>query len=183
MRLSEFFTFDEAGHSQTARRLGIDNTPPKQLHPSLAHVATGLLDPVRRKVGHPVTVSSWYRSPALERVLCGSSFLKRCKRLNIQPDETAWGDYLARKQHPKGEAFDLEIPGIPNYELALWIQQNLRFDQLILEFHERGKPGSGWVHASLSRGRNRNQVLTIGKGFAHQGLPDYGPLTHPKLLT
>ena len=39
--------------------------------------------------------------------------------------------------------------------------QNLEFDQLILEFYQKGKPSSGWVHCSYkTNGENRQKVMT-----------------------
>ena len=37
-------------------------------------------------------------------------------------------------QHAKGQAADFEIAGTDNAELFDWIQNNVDFDQLILEF-------------------------------------------------
>jgi len=64
---------------------------------------------------------------------------------------------------------------VSNWELAKWIQSELDFDQLILEFYKKGDPHSGWVHCSYSRfGNNRRQQLTalkIGRGVKYeQGL-------------
>jgi zinc D-Ala-D-Ala carboxypeptidase len=70
----------------------------------------------------------------------------------------------ATSQHCKGEAVDMEVPGVPNYELAKWIQDNLEFDQLILEFYTSGIPDSGWVHCSYKHGGpQRNSVLTAAR--------------------
>jgi zinc D-Ala-D-Ala carboxypeptidase len=73
-----------------------------------------------------------------------------------------------------GRPADIEIPGIPNAELAEWIKDNLEFNQLILEFYTPGVPDSGWVHVSYIPEANRNQVLTAtkkdGKTVYLQGL-------------
>ena len=61
-----------------------------------------------------------------------------------------------------------------NLQVALWIQNNCDFDQLILEFwkKEDNDPNSGWVHCSYVDGSNRKQVLTYdGKSYTN-GLPD-----------
>lgn len=51
-------------------------------------------------------------------------------------------------QHPRGQAADLQIPGQPNkhYEMAKWIQDNVPFDQLLIERNSSGT----WVHVSYS---------------------------------
>ena len=67
-----------------------------------------------------------------------------------------------------GQAVDFEIPGIANFDLAKWIEANLSFDQLILEFHRHGEPGTGWVHCSyVGDMTNARSILTSpdGKDF------------------
>jgi zinc D-Ala-D-Ala carboxypeptidase len=66
-------------------------------------------------------------------------------------------------QHCKGEAVDIECPGTSNYDVAKWIEDNLDFDQLILEFITLGIPDSGWVHVSYKSEGNRKQSLTAMK--------------------
>jgi hypothetical protein len=64
----------------------------------------------------------------------------------------------------RGEAADIEVPTVSNFDLARWIESNLAgtFDQLILEMYTPGQPNSGWVHCSVSPGRQpRGQVLTF----------------------
>jgi zinc D-Ala-D-Ala carboxypeptidase len=58
--------------------------------------------------------------------------------------------------------------------VAEWIQNNLEYDQLILEFYTLGIPDSGWVHVSYIPEGNRKQSLTAvrqdGKTVYLQGL-------------
>jgi len=64
-----------------------------------------------------------------------------------------------RSQHTTGEAVDFEVPGISNREVALWVKENCKFDQLILEFYKEGDPSSGWVHCSyVIEGENRKSA-------------------------
>ena len=73
-------------------------------------------------------------------------------------------DSSSKSQHTKGEAADIEIPGVSNKELAEYIRDNLGFDQLILEFYNGVDPQSGWVHVSyVDDNSNRKQTLTINK--------------------
>ena len=60
-------------------------------------------------------------------------------------------------------AVDMEVPGVPNAELAQWIVDNLEFTQVILEFYTPGVPDSGWVHASYVPEDLKRQVLTATK--------------------
>ena len=57
--------------------------------------------------------------------------------------------------------------------MALWIKNNLDFDQLILEYADNLQKdiNSGWVHISYkANGQNRHQVLTINKSGTRVGL-------------
>ncbi len=65
--------------------------------------------------------------------------------------------------HCKGQAADIEVPGVANYDLAKWIADNLDYDQLILEFYTPGIPDSGWVHVSYTGKNHRKQSLTATK--------------------
>ena len=56
-------------------------------------------------------------------------------------------------------AADFEIPGVDNRELALYIKNELTYDQLILEFYKDNEPTSGWIHCSYSTDHNRGQSL------------------------
>ena len=148
MNLSPHFTLAEATKSQTAERLGIDNDPPEDVIARMRLVAENILEPVRANYGRPVIVNSFYRCLDLNREIGSKD----------------------NSQHVTGEAVDLEVPGIPNAEVAQWVRDNLVFDQCILEFYTPGKPASGWVHVSYSQAIARKQCLTINAGGTQQGL-------------
>jgi hypothetical protein len=60
----------------------------------------------------------------------------------------------------KGEAMDLDADvynKVTNAEIFHYIKDNLEFDQLIWEFGTKENPD--WVHVSLSKSNNRNQIL------------------------
>lgn len=148
MRLSPHFTLAEMTKSQVALRRNIRNVPGKREIENLRRLAQNVLEPVRAKFGRPFSPSSGYRSAALNAVV-GSK---------------------PSSQHVRGEAVDFEIAGGPNPELAEWIRDHLAFDQLILEFHQRDEPASGWVHVSLKEKHNRGQALTINCNGVWAGL-------------
>ena len=59
------------------------------------------------------------------------------------------------------DSSDIEIYGVSNYDLAKYIENNLNFDQLILECWDGIQPNSGWVHVSyVNDVANRKDVLT-----------------------
>lgn len=141
MKLSKHFSLWEFTASQTATRLGIDNTPTDEHLDNLIQLCQFVLEPIREQFG-PVHVSSGYRSPQLNVAVGGST----------------------TSQHCNGQAADIEIPGLDNCDLANWIANNLDFDQLILEFHNHQKgPNDGWVHVSYTSRGMRKSVLTAIK--------------------
>ncbi len=140
VRLSQNFTLQEFTKSQTATRKGIDNTPGEIHLEAAKHLFENVVQKVRDNFG-PTVINSGYRGPDLNYAIGGSN----------------------TSQHCKGEAVDIECPGTPNYDVAKWIEDNLDFDQLILEFYTPGIPDSGWVHVSYKVEVNRKSVLTAMK--------------------
>ena len=152
MKLTENFSLNELTKSQTAERKGIDNTPSAEHQENLKSLCEMILQPIRDHFGQVVSVSSGYRSPEL-CVAIGSS---------------------TKSQHAKGEASDFEIFGISNKELADYIDQNLDYDQLILEYWKgEDEPNSGWVHCSYTNGNNRKQYL---RAYKENGSTKYEPV-------
>ena len=141
MKLSKNFTLSELTKSQTAVRKNIKNEPSTAHVENLIHLAETVLQPIRDHFGKPLVISSGYRSPELCDAIGSSS----------------------KSQHARGEAADFEIMGVDNMQLAMWINKNTDFDQLILEFYEPGDPNSGWVHCSAVREGSRAQVLKASK--------------------
>ena len=150
MQLSKNFSLSEMEKSSTGIRLGINNKAGSGEIKNLTDLCYEVLEPVRAKFDKPIIITSGYRSPEL------------CEAIGSK----------ATSQHAKGQAVDFEIAGVSNLQVALWIQNNCDFDQLILEFWKEGEPNSGWVHCSYKDGSNRKQVLTYsGKEFKN-GLPE-----------
>ena len=141
MQLSLNFSLGELTKSQTATRKGIDNTPSPEHQENLKLLCESVLQPVRDHFGKVVTISSGYRSPEL------------C---------TAIGSKIT-SQHAKGQAADFEIFGVSNKALADYINSELHYDQLILEYWNESDPNSGWVHCSFAEGKNRKQYLKAYK--------------------
>lgn len=139
-----YFTLEELCQSQTATRLGLDNTPTPDVQKSLEALVENILDPLRTLIGRPITISSGYRSPKVNKAVGGSP----------------------TSQHVLGEAADINCHAIGTRELFNRIKSSpLPFDQLIFE--------GTWVHISFGL-KNRRQVLyakfTNGKAtyFTHE---------------
>lgn len=66
-----YFTFTEFERSATAYRLAIDNPIPEWAKRNIAELVDGVLDPLREAWGRPLTVTSGYRCPELNRAVGG----------------------------------------------------------------------------------------------------------------
>ena len=149
MHLSKNFSLEEMERSHTAQRMGIKNKAGSGEIKNLTDLCYNVLEPCRAKFEKPIRISSGYRSEEL-CVAIGSK---------------------KTSQHALGMAVDMEIPSESNLKVALWLQNNVDFDQLILEYYT-GEANSGWIHVSFHEGNNRKQVLTFdGKSYTN-GLPD-----------
>ncbi len=102
MQLSKNFWLAEFTQSQVATRLGISNNPNPHEIAALRQLAENVLQPIRDHFGKPVVINSGFRSPRVNHQIGGA----------------------ASSQHTRGEAADIEIPGVSNLELAKWIRDN-----------------------------------------------------------
>jgi zinc D-Ala-D-Ala carboxypeptidase len=141
MNLTKNFTLSEMTKSETALRFDMDNSPDQKAISNLQALAFHVLQPVRDHYGKGVKVNSGFRHPEVNAKVGGSKTSDHCK----------------------GMAADIEIPGVPNAELAEWIRGNLKYTQLILEFFTPGVPDSGWVHVSYDPANLKKQDLTAVK--------------------
>lgn len=141
MNLTKNFTLSEMVKSDTALRHDMDNTPGEAEIENLKRLCEQVLQPVRDHFKTGVKVNSGFRHPEVNAKVGGSKTSDHCK----------------------GQAADIEIPGIPNADLAVWIMENLTYTQLILEFYTPGVPDSGWVHVSYDPANLKKENLTATK--------------------
>lgn len=128
------FTIGEMVFSQTAIRLGIDNTPPAYAVANM-HLLFATLEQVRALTGKPVSISSGYRCAALNAAIKGAG----------------------NSAHLTGQAADINCPGMTPKALAIAIRDSdIAFDQLIFE--------GSWVHIALAGGKSPREVLTAHFG-------------------
>ncbi len=140
--ISKNITYAEAFKSQQAVRLKIKNTTDDpEILKNMKHVSDNVFEKIRAHFGVPIGISSFYRSPELNKAIKGSS----------------------SSQHMTGEAIDIDgdiFGKITNKQIYDYVKDNLDFDQLIWEFGNDKNPA--WVHVSLKRvGKNRKQILRI----------------------
>ena len=147
--ISKHISDREGVYSTTATRRGIDNTPDKEHLDNMKLLAEKIFEPLRKWVGGPIRINSFYRGPELNKAIGGSS----------------------KSQHCKGQAMDIDDTGChkTNAEMYAWIKDNVDFDQMIWEFGDDENPN--WVHVSyVSPEENRNRCL---KAYKEDGKTKY----------
>jgi len=137
-KISKHVSYAEGIKSNTAMRLNIDNSPGEYHLSNMVGIAEKVFEPLRKWVGGPIKINSFYRSVALNKAIGGSS----------------------RSQHCEGRAIDIDdtFGHKTNAEMFEWIKSNLDFDQMIWEFGNDDNPD--WVHISyVGPEENRNRCL------------------------
>ncbi len=149
MKISDHITYAEAIHSNTAKRKGIDNTPSEAQVVAMKLLAEKVFEPLRKWVGGPIKVNSFFRSEILNESIGGASSSQHCKGQAIDID-----DVYGKKT---------------NADMYHWIQTNLDYDQMIWEFGTDMQPN--WIHISyVSEEKNRNKCL---KAYKEHGRTKY----------
>mgnify|MGYP000138528115 CR=1 FL=1 len=139
--ISKHISLKEATKSNTANRLGIENFPDNDTLIQMQALAENIFEPLREHVGGPIYITSFYRSPELNKAIGGST----------------------RSQHCLGQAIDIDdvLGNATNKEMFEYIKDNLEFDQLIWEFGNNDSPN--WVHVSYNTDNNRGNILKASK--------------------
>lgn len=146
-RIAPNFRVYELTKSDFAERNDIDNSFPSDSELQAAiYLCRTILQPIRNEFGS-FSPNSVFRGQDLER--------------GLKKKPTDW---VSSSQHTRGQACDVEVPGVSTMELAVWVAENLPYDQLICECYNPAKGvNSGWVHVSIvppGRGTNRKQQLS-----------------------
>jgi hypothetical protein len=130
MNLSNSFTLEQLIFSETAVRKGIDNTPNDEQIANLTELAQ-VLERVQSLLGHPLHISSAFRSPKVNSLVGGSP----------------------TSAHMEGYAADFVCPsfGTPLEVCKAIVSSDLAFDQIIQE--------GTWCHLSIDP-RMRHETLT-----------------------
>jgi zinc D-Ala-D-Ala carboxypeptidase len=142
-KITKNFSLKELIKSDKAVKLNINNEPSEEVIGNLIALCENTLQPIRDLVGYPITITSGFRCPALNKAVGG----------------------VSNSQHVIGQAADFKIP-------VLWrifgrlekvfkqIQDStIPYDQLILE--------PTWIHVSYSKtNRRQNLVASFVNGKA-----------------
>lgn len=145
-QLSAHFSLAEMTVSGTARRLGIDNTPPPHVQKNLVRLAAEL-EKVRALSGKPLKVLSGYRSPKVNKAVGGSE----------------------KSYHMQGCAADFDPPaGLTHdaFQQAIGKTAAIDFD-LVLE--EKAKDGAHWLHFQIPRPGKKGRRLLKDAELDKQG--------------
>lgn len=144
MQITEHFSLKELTRSETARRLGLQNVPSAAEMANIQYTAEQL-EKIRAYVGRGIVVTSCFRSERVNKAVGGSP----------------------TSAHRFGLAADCDAIGLTSLAFAKEIikmrdEGKIKFDQLILEFPERGD--GAWVHVGFRRNNPmRNQIMTATK--------------------
>ena len=134
MKISEHFTLEELTFSETAARLGLDNTPSEIVITNLSRVAN-VMEIIRTLLGNkPIVVHSGYRSEQVNHAVGGVMTSAHCLGLAC--------DFVCSEF------------GTPCDVASTIFKSEIEYDQLILEY--------GWVHVGLAQEAlpSRHQALT-----------------------
>ena len=139
--ISKHISYHEGTYSRTAERRDLDNTPNKEQLKCMKEVAENLFEPLRKWVGGPIKINSFFRGEPVNTAIGGST----------------------RSQHMKGQAIDIDdtFKHKTNAEMYHYIKDNLDFDQMIWEFGTDKNPN--WLHISWVSHRPNRKKLTIAK--------------------
>ena len=131
----KYFTFTEFERSDTATKFAIDNTMPESAKKNVAELVDKVLDPLREAWGKPITVTSGYRCPELNKAVGGAK----------------------TSHHLSGMAADISTGNkADNRRLFELVQKlDLPFTQLIDESN------FSWVHISLDPANVKRQTLKL----------------------
>ena len=147
--ISKHVSYKEGVYSTTATRRGIDNDPNDEQLANMELIAEKVFEPLRKYVGGPIKINSFFRCSKLNTAIGGSR----------------------KSQHMKGQAIDIDdtFGVVTNSDMYDYIKNNLDFDQMIWEFGDDENPN--WVHVSyVSKEDNRNRCL---KAYREQGKSKY----------
>lgn len=145
MQLTKNFSLSELIEAGSARRLGLDEqfNPSANIICNLNNLAKNILQPLRDAIGHPITITSGYRSSKVNQAVGGAS----------------------NSDHLYGYAADIQlfIDGRNRNQLLFdtILKLKLPFRQMIDEFGTESEPA--WIHISFNAKDNKGEKLRARK--------------------
>ena len=137
MKITNHFALNEITNSDTAKRLGIDNSLPEELM-SNARRMCERLEEVRALFNKPIMITSFYRCPELNTKVGGSK----------------------TSAHKDCRACDFTVKGVAVEDVFANIKSSeIIFDQLIIESSKT----STWIHLGIEKeGEKPRQMVMSG---------------------
>ena len=129
--ISENFKYWEFVSSETAMKNGIKNIPNEQEWQNIEFVVKTILQPLRDKLGIPLTINSGFRNSKLNELAGGS--------------ETSF--------HRLGCAVDVDTHRIPLVQVLEAAYELPEWSEIIAEYFPQG-----WVHIAYKQGDNRKML-------------------------
>lgn len=133
----KYFSIKELSRSTAATKYGIDNTPSTEVESNLRKLVDNVLDPLREAWGRPITVSSGYRCPALNKAVGG----------------------VAASQHQKGMAADISAGDREDNAKLFYLAQKLKLPYCQLIWEKGDKTGPAWIHISYDESNPKRQIV------------------------
>jgi len=142
--LTPHFKLSEFINSPTAKARGIDNTPTVAIVNNLKLLCIHVLEPLRQAMGVPITISSGYRCPALNKAVRGKD----------------------KSKHLTGHAADIHLPDNTTGKIWFnWIMNNCKFYKLIWECSSEPRGKSSSLELSRGDGELRRSQIADNKHF------------------
>lgn len=127
MKISEHFTLEEMTRSATAAQNHIPNEPSQAESQWLQFLCVNVLEPLRKHMGRPITITSGYRCPKLNALVGG----------------------VAKSQHQYGQAADIKILSKNDGDKIFEYLKTNKYVSKAL--YERSKStGARWIHVAVA---------------------------------
>lgn len=127
------FKMSELIYSDTAIRHNINNMPDINSLDCMIDLIYYVLQPLRKKLGKPIIITSGFRNFQVNKLVGGSS----------------------SSQHLRGQAADIIVNDLTPAQLIEFIKKSdIEYDQLINEYNQ-------WTHISFIKNKNRKQYLKL----------------------
>ena len=150
--MTPHFSLAEFTASDTAARLGIDNSLPDELRDN-AEQTLQMMERIRLHINAPITITSGYRCEALNRVIGSKPGSDHTLAFAV--------DFKASRAGTPAEIAK---------SLALVVDM-LGIGQLILEYNDPNGKQSGWIHTSIAKPQKIiNRIITINKNGIFPGI-------------
>lgn len=152
--ITKNFSWEEMEYSETAKRLGIDNSIPQAYKWNVERLCREVLQPIREKWGKPIVISSGYR----------------CEKLNKRVGG------VKTSQHVCGSAADIHTTEntlaangrLWDLIIGMAKKGEIHCRQIIWEYGRvahGGISGPRWIHVSVNdanHGKQENKVIYVG---------------------